>query len=58
MINDVDKAPDTASSIAVRRLMADTGISELQAADLVALLGAYAWTSLLREARLLRVGSA
>lgn len=38
----------------VRRLIADTGISEMQAQELVALIGMN-WPSLVREARLLRV---
>ena len=38
----------------IMRLIADTGISELQARELVALLG-MDWPSLVREARLLRV---
>jgi hypothetical protein len=38
----------------VMRLIADTGISELQARELVTLLG-MDWPSLVREARLLRV---
>ena len=38
----------------VRRLIADTGISEMQARELVMLIG-MDWSSLVREARLLRV---
>ena len=38
----------------IRRLIADTGISEMQARELVMLIG-MDWSSLVREARLLRV---
>ncbi|RUW80453.1 hypothetical protein [Mesorhizobium sp. M2A.F.Ca.ET.067.02.1.1] len=37
----------------VRRLVSETGITEQQARDLIALLG-YEWASLLREAHLLK----
>jgi hypothetical protein len=37
----------------VKRLMAETGISEGQARELVLMLGAE-WSSLIREARMLR----
>lgn len=40
----------------VRRLIADTGISEAQARELVTLIG-MDWSSLVREARLLRVSA-
>ena len=36
----------------VKKLMSKTGISELQAIELIALLGAH-WPSLIREARIL-----
>ncbi|MDX8442230.1 hypothetical protein [Mesorhizobium australafricanum] len=36
----------------VRRLLEETGITEAQARELIALLG-YEWTSLLREAHIL-----
>ena len=38
----------------ITRLIADTGISEMQARELVMLIGMN-WPSLIREARLLRV---
>ena len=38
----------------IRRLIADAGISEMQARELVALIGMN-WPSLVREARMLRV---
>jgi hypothetical protein len=41
----------------VKRLMAETGISETQARELVSMLGAE-WASLVREARMLRLGAA
>ena len=44
----------TASGIAVRHLVADTGITDAQATELVGLLGAQNWSSLLREARILK----
>lgn len=37
----------------IKRLMAETGISETQARELVQMLGAE-WASLVREARMLR----
>lgn len=37
----------------IKRLMAETGISEAQARELVLMLGAE-WSSLIREARMLR----
>ena len=54
MVDDLGEPPETASGIAVRRLAADTGITAAQANELVSLLGAQNWTSLLREARLLK----
>lgn len=38
----------------VRRLIEDTGITEDQARDLVALLGPHNWASLVREAHILK----
>jgi hypothetical protein len=40
-------------SLLVQRLIAETGITQIQADELVAFLGAN-WSSLVREARLIR----
>jgi hypothetical protein len=53
MVDDLGKPPESAS-IAVRRLVADTSITDAQARELIAFLGPYNWTSLLREARMLK----
>lgn len=52
MTDERQKTPATTDDIA-RRLVNETGITEVQARELVALLGAHSWTSLLREARIL-----
>ncbi len=57
MVDDVGRPPETAGSAAVRRLMADTGITAAQATELVNILGPYNWSSLLREARILKSGA-
>ncbi len=54
MVDDLGKPPETASGIAARRLATHTGITAAQATELVGLLGAHNWTSLLREARMLK----
>ena len=54
MVDDLGKPPETASGIAARRLATDTGITPAEAVELISLLGAYNWTSLLREARMLK----
>jgi hypothetical protein len=38
----------------IQRLVKDTGVTEQQARELVAMLGGSNWSSLVREARLLR----
>lgn len=45
---------ETASGLAARRLVKETGITEAQATELVSFLGPHNWTSLLREASILR----
>ena len=54
MVDDLGKPPETARGIAARRRATDTGITPAQAIELVGFLGAYNWTSLLREARMLK----
>ena len=55
MVDQVGRPPpETASGVAVRHLMADTGITDAQATELVILLGPHNWSSLLREARILK----
>ncbi|MEI9405900.1 hypothetical protein [Mesorhizobium argentiipisi] len=51
---DEDQGPPggTDETYFIRRLVAETGITEEQARSLIAMLG-YEWTSLLREARIL-----
>ena len=39
--------------VAVRRLVSQTGISDDQARELIAIFGLYDWSSLLREAQIL-----
>jgi hypothetical protein len=53
MTDESDKIPPPEVSI-VERLVNETGITEKQARELIGLLGSYSWTSLIREARLLR----
>ena len=52
MADDPDK-PKSMNGPVVQRLVEETGITEDQARELVALLGMN-WSSLLREARLLK----
>jgi hypothetical protein len=54
VVDELGKPPETASGIAARRLAADTGITLAQATELVRFLGPYNWSSLLREARILK----
>lgn len=54
MVDDAGKPPEAASNLAARSLMAETGITEAQARALVAFLGPHNWSSLMREARLLK----
>jgi hypothetical protein len=53
MVDDLGRPPETASGIAARRLMSETGINEAQARELIAFLGPHNWSSLVREARIL-----
>jgi len=53
-MSDVPEKPDGAGRVwLVQRLVKETGITEVEASDLVALLGAN-WSSLVREAHLLK----
>ena len=45
---------ETPSETSARLLVKETGITDAQAVGLVALLGAFNWTSLLQEARILK----
>jgi hypothetical protein len=51
-MTDEPNSPNSAVS-AVARLVAETGITEAQARELILFLG-YNWSSLMREARLLK----
>jgi hypothetical protein len=53
MADEPDK-PHAMSDPVVRRLVRETGITEAQAREIVALLGVVNWPSLVREARLLK----
>ena len=57
MIDDAGKPPKADSGFAIRRLVDETGITEAQAVELIGFLG-LSWSSLVREARLLRAGRA
>lgn len=50
---DQPRTPQAMDGQVVARLVKETGITELEARELVALLGNYNWASLVREARLL-----
>jgi len=52
MIQVVVTQPRAVESFTVQRLIAETGITEAQAIELIAFLGLN-WSSLVREARLL-----
>ncbi|WP_167434333.1 hypothetical protein [Mesorhizobium helmanticense] len=54
MVDNVGKAPETATGLAMRRLVSETGITEAQARELIGFLGPYNWSSLMREARMLK----
>jgi hypothetical protein len=54
MADEQDEARTKQIDFIVRRLTAEAGITEAQARELVAILGAYSWSSLLREARMLK----
>lgn len=54
MVDDLGKPPEKASGGAVRRLVVATGITDAQAVELIGFLGPNNWSSLLREARILR----
>lgn len=43
----------SATDGAARRLVSETGITYAQASELIAFLGPYNWSSLVREARIL-----
>ena len=53
MIDDVGKPPKADNGFAVRRLVDETGVTNAQAVELIALLGLN-WASLVREARILK----
>jgi hypothetical protein len=50
---DEPRKPEAIVGLVVARLVTEAGITEEQARELVMLLGASNWTSLMREARLL-----
>ncbi|WP_143748669.1 hypothetical protein [Mesorhizobium sophorae] len=53
MTDEQGKAPGKPDDTVVRRLVDETGITETQARELIAFLGAHSWASLLREAHIL-----
>jgi len=53
MSEDLGKSPEKGGDGVVRRLVEETGITENQARELIVFLGLN-WTSLLREARILK----
>jgi hypothetical protein len=53
MADDPDK-PQATSDPVILRLVKETGITEVEAREIVALLGVVNWSSLVREARLLK----
>ena len=53
MADEQDKVPAKPDDAVVRHLVNEVGITEDQARELIAMLGAYSWTSLLREARMI-----
>ncbi|WP_185973355.1 MULTISPECIES: hypothetical protein [unclassified Mesorhizobium] len=53
-MTDKQEKPPAATDEVVRRLVDKTGITDAQARELVAFLGPNNWTSLLREARILK----
>ncbi|WP_167434254.1 hypothetical protein [Mesorhizobium helmanticense] len=54
MTDERDKASNDANDFVVRRLVKETGITEGQAIELVGFLGPHNWSSLVREAHLLK----
>ncbi|MBB6409141.1 hypothetical protein HNQ71_001785 [Mesorhizobium sangaii] len=56
MTDEQGKAPSNPDDPVVRRLVNETGITQMQARELIALLGALSWASLLREAQILTAG--
>jgi hypothetical protein len=52
---DRDEQIRADAQVAVTRLVRETGVTELQATELITLLGMN-WSSLIREARLLKSG--
>ncbi len=56
MTDEQDKGPSGPDDPVVRRLVNETGITEMQARQLIELLGAHSWASLLREAHILTAG--
>jgi len=52
-MTDEQGRPPAATEATARRLVDETGITDAQARELIALLGPHNWTSLLREARIL-----
>jgi len=54
MSGEQDEARSKPDDSIVRRLVAEAGITEAQAREFIAVLGAYSWASLLREARMLK----
>jgi len=57
MIDEVNRLAETAGDITARRLATETGITPAQAAELVSILGPHNWSSLLREAGMLKKSS-
>ncbi|QND66627.1 hypothetical protein HB777_23725 [Mesorhizobium loti] len=53
MVDEQGK-PHAGNSLVVRRLVEDTGITEDQARELIAFIGAQNWASILREAHILK----
>jgi hypothetical protein len=53
MVYDVAKPPQADNGFAVRRLVDETGITDIEALDLISVLGLN-WSSLVREARILK----
>jgi hypothetical protein len=52
-MTDEPRKPKAVEDMLVGRLVAETAITEVQAREIVALLGTGSWTSLVREARVL-----
>jgi hypothetical protein len=54
MTDEQDNMPRKPDASVVLRLIEDTGITEDQARELIALIGAQNWSSLVREAHMLK----